>query len=294
MDIHFELYKIFYHAAKLQSFSQAAEKLFITQSAVSQAIKNLEKALGGQLFFRKGRKVHLTWEGELLFKHIEQAYNFIKTAEHKFQEVKNLDVGEIRIGVGDTICKYFLIPYLEKFYNQYPNIKIQVINRTSSAILEQLRNGLLDLGIATLPVNDKNILVQNFITVEDIFVACDRFSDLKGVTVTPERLAEYPILMLDKSSATRRNIDLFLEQRNLTLTPEIELEDIDLLVEFARIGLGIAYVLKESALDAIRSHQLFEIKLAEKLPPRQLGLCTLKKVPLSLAAGKFIEFLQEG
>jgi DNA-binding transcriptional LysR family regulator len=292
MDINFELYKVFYYAAKFESFSEAAQKLFITQSAISQSIKNLEEKLGGQLFFRKSRKVKLTWEGELLFKHVEQAYNFIKSAENKFYEMKNLDTGEIRIGVSDTICKYFLIPHLEKFNVEHPKIKIQVINRTSSQILELLKNGLIDFGIATLPVKDKNILVKEFITVEDIFVACHKYSALKDRKVTLRELTKYPLLMLEKNSTTRHNIDHFLEQKGVTFTPEIELEDIDLLVEFAKIGLGVACVLKQSAFNEIEKGQLFEVEMAEKLPPRKLGICTMKNVPLSRAAAAFIECLQ--
>ncbi|MDK2934915.1 MAG: hypothetical protein PWP27_2725 [Clostridiales bacterium] len=256
MDINFELYKIFYHAAQSGSFSEAAKTLYITQSAVSQAIKNLEKKLDVQLFFRKNRKVKLTWEGELLFKHIEQAYNFIKSAENKFFEMKNLDTGEIRIGVSDTICKYYLIPYLEQFNTRHPHIKIQVINRTSSQILELLKKGLVDFGITTLPVKDKNIQVKEFITVDDIFVACDKFISLKNRKVPLHELNKYPLLMLEKDSRTRQNIDYFLEQHGVSVAPEIELESIDLLVEFAKIGLGIACVLKQSAITEIKNNRL--------------------------------------
>ena len=110
MDISFELYKIFYHTAKAASFSGAARKLFISQSAVSQAIGNLEDKLGSRLFVRKARSIRLTAEGEVLFKHVEQAYNFIKTAEEKILEIQNLSLGEIRIGIGDTNCRFILIP----------------------------------------------------------------------------------------------------------------------------------------------------------------------------------------
>jgi len=291
MDINFELYKIFYYAATSKSFSQAAEKLFITQSAVSQAIKNLEEKLGGQLFFRKGRKVQLTWEGELLFKHIEQAYHFIKNAENKFKEIENLETGEIRLGVSDTICKYYLIPYLEQFNSNYPKIKIQVINRTSNQILELLKNGSIDCGIVTLPVKDHNISVQPFISVEDIFVACNKYSALKNKNVPLKELKKYPILMLEKKSMTRQIFDRFLQENNIVITPEIELESVELLVEFSKIGLGIAYVLKESALKEIESNTLFQINIAEEIPKRKLGICTIKNVPLSRAADKLIESL---
>jgi DNA-binding transcriptional LysR family regulator len=114
MDVNFELYKIFYHAAKYKNFSDAAKQLFISQSAVSQAIKNLEEKMGSALFYRKSRSVELTQEGTLLFSHVEQAYNFLKTAENKISQMQNMDCGEVRIGVSDTICKYYLISYLGK------------------------------------------------------------------------------------------------------------------------------------------------------------------------------------
>ena len=293
MDINFELYKIFYYAAKHESFSEAAQKLFITQSAVSQSIKNLEEKIGSQLFFRKSRKVVLTREGKLLFKHVEQAYHFLKKAENKFLEMKNLNTGKIRIGASDTICKYHLIPYLKRFNHTYPNIKIQVINRTSSQILELLKNGAIDMGIATLPIKDKNILIKPFLTVEDIFVACEKFSSLKNRQVSLQELSSYPLLMLEKKSMTRCNIESFLKENNISLIPEIELESNDLLVEFAKIGLGIACVLKKSAADEMENGQLFEVDIIEKLPPRKLGICTLNNVPVSRAAARFIDLITD-
>lgn len=292
MDINFESYKIFYHTARSCSFSEAAKSLFISQSAVSQAIKNLEKKLGVMLFYRKTRNIKLTQEGELLLKHIEQAYNFIKAAENKLAEMQNLESGEIRIGVGDTICKHYLIPYLERFNQKYPRVKIQVINRTSAQILQILKNGLIDLGIVTLPVCDDKISVDELIELEDIFVASDRYSSLKGKNISLSELSSYPLLMLKKGSSTRRNLDNFLLGRGIGLIPEIELESIDLLVEFARIGLGIAHVLKESALKLIQDGELFQINLKEQLPMRKLGIATINDVPLCRAAHEFIGLLK--
>lgn len=314
MDINFELYKIFYHAAKTGNFSNAAKKLFISQSAVSQAIANLERKTGFQLFLRKNRQVVLTHEGELLFKHIEQAYNFIKTAEGKIEELKTLDSGIIRIGVGDTICKYYLIPYLEKFNLLFPKIKIQIINRTSSQIVSILKDGLIDLGIITLqtkcfdksPIEtfntsnevssdetfDENIAVDEFATVEDILVASDKFIHLKGKSITLNELTTYPFLLLQKNSATRRNLDNMLKNEGIELIPEIELESVDLLVEFAKIGLGIAHVLKLSATAQISKGELFEVKTVEMLPQRQLGIIRIKNVPPSRSSVQFIKLLK--
>lgn len=292
MDINFELYKIFYYSALLQSFSQAANMLYISQSAVSQSIKNLEEKIGQPLFIRDKRSVRLTLEGEILFKHVEQAFNFIKTGENKLTELQSLNSGEIRIGVGDTICKYFLIPALEHFNHQYPNIKIQVVNRTSSVILTMLKNGTIDFGFATLPVNDRSISSLDFISVEDIFVASDKFLEIKNRNITLKELIKFPILTLPKDSSTRRNIDEFFKTLDVEIKPEIELESIDLLIEFAKIGLGIAHVLKESAKAAIEKEELFIVQMKEKLPGRKIGIVTMDKVPLSKASKEFIDLLK--
>lgn len=291
MDINFELYKIFYHVASNSSFTDAAAKLHVSQSAISQAIKNLEEKTGSQLFFRKTREIKLTAEGKLLFKHIEQAYNFIKTGENKLLEAQNLENGEIRIGVSDTICKYYLINEIGRFIRKHPKVKIQVINRTSHQIKDILKEGKIDFGIVTLPVYEKGFVVENFQWVEDIFVASDKFIELRGKKVSLQELSRYPLLMLDRNSATRRNLDLFVQKKGLNLIPEIELESIDLLVEFAKIGLGIAHVLKESAKSFIDKGDLFKVELKEKLPLRRLGIITTKDVPVSRTSAEFINFL---
>ena len=291
MDVNFELYKIFYYAVVSGGFSNAAKKLFITQSAVSQAIKNLETKLGVTLFFRKTRNLKLTPEGEMLFTHIGQAYNFIKTGERKLTEIQNLDSGEIRIGASDTVCKFFLLPYLESFHRLYPKVKIQFINRTSPKILENLKNGVIDFGIITLPLDDKSIIIREITAVTDIFVAAPKYAELKGKKVKIAELASYPLLLLEKASATRRNFDAFLNQNQITLAPEIELESVDLLVEFARIGMGVAHVLRESASAPLERGELFEVKVEEKLPQRKLGLATMAQVPLSKAAEVFVQMV---
>lgn len=292
MDVNFELYKIFYHAASTGSFSEAARQLFITQSAVSQAISSLEEKTGNALFIRSTRSVRLTDEGRMLFSHIEQAYNFIRAAEGKLQEMKSLELGEIRIGVGDTVCRYLLLPCLKRFIAAYPKIKLRVINRTSPQIIEILKRGRIDLGVVTLPVADDAVNIEDFRNAEDVFVASSRFEELKGRSVPLSELAGYPLLLLQKDSSTRRNLDGFFGGMNLRITPEIELESIELLVEFARIGLGIAHVMKESAMPLVESGELFLVRTAEELPSRRLGIATVKKVPLSNAAERFTEVLK--
>lgn len=291
MDINFELYKIFYTVAKKRSFSAAAKELYVSQSAVSQSIKSLETQSGSTLFIRGTKHVKLTSVGEMLYSHVEQAYNLLKTAEAKIREMQQLGMGEIKIGVGDTILRHLLIPLLHKFVLEYPMIKIQIINRTSPGIINSLKSGAVDLGIVTLPVLDKDIESPVFKEVEDVFVASSRFEYLIGKPVTPEELAALPLLLLQKESSTRRNLDSYFNSFNLNISPEIELESMELLVELSKIGLGIAHVLRESVTEMVSSGELFILNLAEPLPKRKLGVAKLRNVPLSPAAEVFESML---
>ncbi len=287
MDVNFELYKVFHTAAKSGSFSAAARKLFISQSAVSQSIRNLEEITGSVLFVRGSRSVKLTAVGEMLYSHVDQAHNLFKAAEGKIREMQSISLGEVKIGVGDTILRYLLIPLLQKFIKEYPSIKVKIINRTSTGIIDSIKSGAVDLGIVTMPVEDKDIETTAYCTVDDVFIASSRFAYLKGRTVSIDELSSLPLLLLQKGSTTRRNLDLYCTSRGSIITPEIELESMDLLVELSRIGLGVAYVLKESAAQFVSNDELFMLQLEEPMPKRQLGIAVLKNVPLSPAAEVF-------
>jgi DNA-binding transcriptional LysR family regulator len=287
MDINFELYKVFHTVAKTGSFSAAARKLYITQSAVSQSIRKLEESTGSELFVRGPRSAKLTAVGEMLYSHVDQAYSLFRAAEDKMREMQSLSLGEVKIGVGDTILRYLLIPLLQKFIEEYPNIKVKIINRTSPGIIESIRSGSADLGIVTMPVDDKDIETAAYRTVEDVFIASSRFGYLKDRIITIEELSSLPLLLLQKGSTTRRNLDVYCSSRGCMIMPEIELESMDLLVELARIGLGVAHVLKESAAQFVSDNELFILRLEEPIPKRQLVIAVLKNVPLSPAAEVF-------
>lgn len=287
MDVNFELYKTFYLVAKSGSFSAAAKKLFVSQSAVSQSIKNLETITGSTLFIRGSKHVELTLVGKMLYSYVDQAYSLFKTAETKMHEMQILDLGEIRIGVGDTILRHLLIPLIQQFIVEYPKIKIKIINRTSPGIIDSLRSGTVDLGIVTLPVTDKDIVTPEFREVEDVFVASSRFDYLKNRFVTPEELAALPLLLLQRASSTRRNLDSYFSGMGLNISPEIELESMELLVELSKIGLGVAHVLKESVTEMVYTGELFILRLTETMPKRKLGVAKLRNVPLSPAAELF-------
>ena len=290
MDINLELYKIFCEVAKAGNISKAAENLFVSQSAVSQAIMQLENKIGGKLFDRSVRGVKLTVEGEVLFSHIDDAILLIENAQAKFAELKELNSGIINIGASDTICSLFLIPVLEKFNNKHPDIQISVTNRTTQESIELLKHAAVDIAFVNLPIeNDTSLDIIPVKTIQDCFVVGGKYGFLADKTMNLSDLSKHPIITLEKASNSRKQMDMFLASKGITLQPAIELGSQALLSEFAKIGLGIAATIKEEAQDMLDKHELRELKFYEELPRRNIGLVRIKNVNLSFAAKAFVD-----
>lgn len=286
-----DLYKVFCQVGKSKSFSKAAKELYMTQPAVSQAIMQLERELDIRLFNRKPKGVSLTNEGSLLFEYINSAINLINLGEGKILEFKDLTVGELKIGVGDTISKYFLLPYLEEFHNRYPNLKFKIINGTTLELHALIKSGEIDIAICNLPINDPSLEVIPCSEVKDIFVCGEKYKELLDKKVSLEEIIKYPLIFLEPNSNSRKYVENFMLSKGIKISPEFELGSFDLLLEFAKINLGIACVVKEFSRDYLEKGILYEVKLSEEIPSRSIGVCYLKSVPLSLASTKFVEML---
>ena len=291
MDINYELYKVFYHVAITLSFSEASKQLFISQSAVSQSIKVLEKKLNQPLFIRSTKKVQLTPEGEILFKHIEPAMNLIRRGENQLLEANTLHGGQLRIGASDTICRYYLVPFFKEFHTRYPNVHIKVANQTSIACAKMLENGQVDFILTNYPnssLSNANS-IRTLREFSDVFVANARSFPLNGRKVSLQELQEHPILMLDRNSTTSEFLHQMFQKNQLDLVPEIELTSNDLLIDLARIGLGIAFV--PDFCIPKDDPELFVLDLEEELPRRQIVVACNESLPISQAAKQFMEML---
>ena len=276
MNIDFELYRVFYTVANHKNITKASEELSISQPAISKSIKSLEEQLGGQLFVRTKRGVVLTEEGREFYNYIKQAIEYISNAENKFTELINLETGCIKIGISTTLTKEFLLPYLEEFHRLYPKIDIQIITNMSSELFPKLRNGLIDIIILNL--NEKNygqdINITKCKKITDCFVANKTYSELINNEISIKELNKYPLILQSKGSNTREFLDDFAKENNTILKPNIELASYSLVVEFAKIGLGIGYVTREYIKKELKNHELYEIKLKEKIPSRYIGIAT--------------------
>lgn len=292
MDINLEYYKVFYYVGKCQSITLAAEELSLTQPGVSQAIKNLEKALNGSLFIRTARGVKFTTEGELLYSHIKKGYEMILLGEKRFQEMLDLESGEIRIGASDMTLQFYLLSFLEEFHVQYPKIKVTVTNAPTPETLKHLADGKIDFGVVSSPVQNKNhIKICTVKSIQDLFVAGKNFKYLMNKELDYKILEELPIVCLEGKTSTRSYVEEFLGKREVFIRPEFELATSDMLVQFASKSLGIASVVEDFAKEKLKKGELFQLNFHEEIPPREFCIVFDEKMKRSRAAEQLLQKL---
>ena len=227
------------------------------------------------MFVRSTKKVRLTKEGEILFSHVEPAINLISLGETRILESTSLGGGQLSIGASDTICRYYLKPFLKEFHERYPNVHIKVVNGSSLKCVEYLKNGIADLVIVNTPNSSlgqvgKVVPVKEF---RDIFVASKKaFPKLINGIDEISELQQYPMMMLDKASTTSEFLHKLFLERHLKLVPSIELASNDLLIDLARIGLGIACI-PNYCIDEENEKELFVVKMKDNLPERGIAAC---------------------
>lgn len=292
MNINLELYRLFYIVATSGSFSKAADILFISQPAVTFQIKNLESQLGISLFVRTKHGVILTDEGKILFDYVKKGIDSISNGENVLTNLKNLDSGIIRIGASTTVSRHVLMPYLEYFHNEYPNIDIQIVNNLTDSLIKDLRNGNLDILLLNLPMDEsKDIKIIPILDVQDIFVGNKKYYDLTKGHVQLNELNNYPLLFQKSPSNTREFLNKFLKDNDIKLNPKLEVVSYNLIMDLVKSGFGIGYATKEFITDELNSKKLYEIKVTPSIPKRYIGLALINQSIPNYSVKKLIDII---
>lgn len=291
MNIDYELYRIFYIVAKNRNITRSSKELLISEPAVSKSIKNLEGYLGAPLFTRTKKGVNLTTEGITLYEYISKGIEYFKSGEAKFNELINLESGTIRIGINTTLTKEFLMPYLETFHKLYPNINIEIRTNLTSELKSMLKDGLIDMHILNLTneetKNDFNIIKCK--TITDCFVSNKPIKE----KISIKELNNYPLILQDKNSNTRKFLDDFANKYEITLKPKIEIGSYYLVSEFSRIGLGIGYVTKNYIKNNLDKKELFIVPIKEKIPSREIGILLNKNTTPNFSTKELIKIITQ-
>lgn len=293
MNINYELYRIFYEVAIQENITKASEVLHISQPAVTKQLKNLENQLGGELFIRTRKGVVLTENGREIFNYIKQAMHCFENAELQFSNLKRIETGTIKIGVSTTLCRIFLMPYLDSFHKKYPNVAIQVYTDPSVILTTMLKEGKIDLLISKcLDIDDADLNFRILGYLHQCFIASATYAELRGKTVPLASLNNYPLLFPKDPSTSRESLMRFCHRENIEMTSKIEIASTTLLEDFVQIGFGVGLVTREYSLDIIDNQAVFEVKTSPEIPSIPFALTTLKNSYHSFAANKFIEMIE--
>ena len=289
MKTKLDYYRVFYETARCRSFSVAAQRLYISQSAISQCIHQLESDLNAQLFVRTRKGVSLTNEGQLLFLKVESAITSIEQGEKQLDRLRHLEAGELRIAAGDTITTHFLLKYLEEYHATYPNIRIEMANSYSSQMLTLVKEGKADLAFVNMPMEDDELVFEPCLEINDVFVCGPDFE--KKESYSWEEVAELPLILIEKNASSRHFLEKNFNERNISLNPQIEVAVHDLLIRFASIHLGISCVVEQFSKAELEKGIIQKIDLDPPLPKRSIGCAYLKNAPLSHAAKAFLDMI---
>lgn len=324
-------YRIFYTVASLGNISKAADKLYISQPAISKSISNLEKGLGVTLFSRTSKGVSLTEEGEILYQHIGNAFDSINQAEDEIKKIHDLGIGQLKIGVSTSLCKHILLDYLKDFIDENPHIKVTIRCHSTKNTLNLLADGKIDLGLICETDIPKGFTYKELTTIHDIFVTSDSYLDNLHLretdqvaheneyqwmfagnitslisedtdssstadTSTPSKLSIKDILeksnlmLLEKNNVTRTHIDSYLASEGIYPNQILEVNNMDLLIDFASIGMGVASVVREFALDYLEAGKIVELPLEKEIEKRTVGFIYSNTKNKSTVLNKFLEF----
>lgn len=295
MMVNLELYRVFYIVAKSGSLTKAAQELYISQPAVSQSIKQLENQLGVTLFNRTNRGMELSAAGgKTIFKQVEDALKLLDEAERKLSVLKSSAAGTIRIGATDSIFHHLLADKLPEYSERYPAVRFELISSTSPDTLNQIKEGKCDIAFVNLPISDDDVKFCGTVShLSDIFVAGKRFSSLRGERISLKNLQEMPLLMIEENTVARHALTSFLNTLGISLYPDIEVANWDLMVKLAVKGMGVGCVPREYCLKQLESGELFELNTQPALPVRGVGIVLARNTPLSFAIREFIAMFRQ-
>lgn len=284
-------YRLFCAVAECESISKAAELNYISQPAISKAITKMEENLGTVLFNRNHRGVTLTDEGKVFYDELKSAFDIIKAGEDKLRSINELGIGRLRLGASSVLCKAMLLPYLKGFINENPHIKITIECQSSSRIHKMLMDGVIDVGLMVKPDNMTELSFISLGEIEDIFTATPNYLDNLALRNESDIFENANIMLLDSENVSRHHVDKFFKENNIEPKHILEVSNMDMLIEFTKIGMGVSCVVKQFVERELESGELKEIPLNSKINTREVGLAFVKTSRLNATMQKFIDYI---
>ena len=287
--------KAFCLIVEMKSFSRAAEAAFVTQSAMSHLIKNLEDELGGKLLNRSGKTVTPTSTGKILYEHARKILDDYKIMENDVYDAVKRIKGPLYLGASATVARYLLPQVLYDFSKNYPEAQINLSVSSTENIMCELHEGKIDIGIAEGSTSENKIVSAEIARDEIVLITSDGNPLTKKKLVMPHDLIGQPYIMPEAGSGTREFIDEFLCRMNIDpqdINVIMTLSDPELQVQMVQAGVGIAFVSKWSIFKSMKDGTIRLLKIPGKRLCRKCYLLSMDKEPSTMVARTFLEFVK--
>lgn len=294
MSVNFEYYKVFYYVVKYGKISLAAEKLFVSQPAVTQTIQKLEEQLRSNLLIRTKSGIELTETGKMLYEFTSKSIEILDNAEYRFSKYEKLEEGTIKIRTGSNVAKLILYDAIERFGKDYPNIKIEIATGAPNQSIEMLNTGEIDMVLLYLPYNMEynNLQTVECAQKDYVFAMSKKYAYDNDVKIFQlEDLNNYSLIVPKKNSAIRNMFDEAFKDIITNFHYEIAQEQMK--KEFIMRDMGIGFIIRDEIENELKKGDIIEIKLENSIINGSIGAITLNEKLATFATKKLLSYMKK-
>jgi len=284
--------RAFYQAAKYLSFTTAAEKLYVTQPAVTAQVKLLEDYFELKLFNKKGGKLYLTEEGKAIFDYAREIFEYEKEIEFAVEEMKKLKRGTLRLGTARTYARYFMPFLISRFRENHPHIKIHLDEGSSREMLHSLVDLKNEVAIIAKEEDNPDVHFIPFSREELLLILASDHSLAQKRVINFKQLAAEPIIMKETGSGTRRLVDELFAQNKCAPKVLMETSDAEMIKLLVQHGEGIAFLVGEAVTRELQEGKLATASIRDHEIFLDVNIAYLKNQTLSPPAQAFLTSLE--
>jgi DNA-binding transcriptional LysR family regulator len=291
LDVH--QMTVFLAVAEKLSFTRAAERLFLTQSAVSHQIAKIERALGCELLTRQGRSVALTPAGKEMAHHARRVLGALIETEAAVRQAARPEQGRLRIGASTTACQYIIPEALREFRECFPEYSLSVVPGDSPAMVEHLLADRVDLALLIKHDRQRKLTFHDLFEDELKFLVSPLHPWAKAGHVDRRQLGEQPMVLYGRESATYRLVENYLARLGVPLHNPIELPDIGAIKELVKLGLGVSVTAEWVARPEVAHKSLTVLPMPVGKLRRKWCVATVAGRRMSVAEQTFLGLCQD-
>jgi len=291
--MHIETLKVFCDLAETGSFSLAASKNFITQSAVSQQIRSLEERYGRELIERSKGHARLTQAGEVLYEAGKEIVHRYREIENNLQSLARSVAGTVRVGTVYSVGLYELSAPLKKYLRTFPDVTVHLEYTRANKIYEDVSRGEIDLGIVAYPNKRPQLLVAPFREDRLVLICSPQHPFAHFQRVSIKKLHGEKFVGFERDVATRRALDRVFRQHGIKVQYIMEMDNIETIKRVVEVGSGLSIVPEPAIAQEVKNDTLRAIQFSDEPLMRPLGILLKRGRRFTPAVQEFIDFLKD-